>query len=116
VKAKEIASLYTHSFLSKPQAIQMLQLYRTRHRLTDAAFQDLLAMLHGAFLPQNNKLPRFVKKNLFKNAKELLKQFRTLYSFTKALDEECVLQMVHSTRSYVVFDVSSQINNIVASM
>jgi hypothetical protein len=57
--AEEVASLYAKSRLTKSQAIQLLHLYRTRHKLTDAAFADLLDMLHSAFLPASNTLPRF---------------------------------------------------------
>jgi hypothetical protein len=59
-EATEVASLYTRSQLSKPQAIQMLQLFRIRHRLTDACFEDLLQLLHRSFLPEKNTLPRSV--------------------------------------------------------
>jgi hypothetical protein len=58
-------ALYSRSTLSKAQAIQLLHLYRTRHHLTDAAFEDLLALLNSYILPENNTLPRF--RNMFTN-------------------------------------------------
>jgi hypothetical protein len=117
--AKEVAALYSNSKLSKTQAIQLLQLYRIRHKVSDAAFGDLLEMLQRAFLPANNTLPRFNSQaNLFwlLSHSFLFKYFihsSTLYSFAKALDEDCVLKVVHSTSNFVVFDVKSQINGVV---
>jgi hypothetical protein len=57
-KTKEVVALYSNAMLTRAQAIQLLQLYRIRHRVTDAAFEDLLEILQRTILPSNNKLPR----------------------------------------------------------
>ena len=88
---------FTGSNTSRKNAIQMVQLFQQKYRLSDAATDDLLHMIGNVFLPPNHAFPA------------------TIWSFRKAVDKNSCLDVIYSSPddNFVIYDARKQLEAIV---
>lgn len=83
--------------ISRKSATRMVQLFRQKYRLSDAALDDLLHMLGSVFLPSGHTFPA------------------TIWSFRKAVAKNSCLDVVFTSpdNKFVIYDARKQLETIV---
>jgi hypothetical protein len=89
--------LFNNSKLTRNETLNLLQLYRQKHGLSDAAFGMLLDMLKHAILPEGNTLPR------------------TLRSFNKEMQKLSSRKVIFRGENFIIYDVRPQLTKILES-
>lgn len=92
-----LMQLFKGAKISLMETLQILQIYRQRHGLTDAAFQDILYLMHNFILPDGHALPL------------------DLRTFNKRLENECPQKVIYRNKNYIVYSIREQLTEILES-
>lgn len=91
--------LYHNSPISLDKTLNLLQVAREKHRMTDACFECLLRLLSlGGILPRENSLPT------------------TIRTFRKMVNIKSSIRAIEENRDFVIFDFIGQLKAIVTSI
>ena len=91
---------HTGSRISRKSATQIVQLFRQKYRLSDAALDDLLHTLGSVFLPGEHTFPM------------------TMWSFREVVEKNSCLDVVFTSpdNKFVIYDARKQLETIVAGI